>query len=232
MWVRVGVLGALALLSGALALAEPASADGPIPWYGRQSAIADSEHLCPPGSRRVHLGGSPTSAGMEDICLAPDASGNPIQEGPTLRIRDVEPVPSLSPGAVGRSARLVWVEDFLSYHLGRREGLHQHWFAPDQMELEEHYHDDSLDGAASTWYRNGQPRWQALFAGGRLQSADGDLTVLGQPCPQGALPFTALDLSSEACEIAGIFRGAMEPSWSGTPMGRSASAASTPTTPG
>ncbi len=187
-------------------------------WAGEAGPhLADPEELCPPGSRRVRSYGYDPEERMWSKCLRRADDGSLVQVGPRVT------------WSIDRQAEVVRysLRDVIEYEDDQPHGRHRVYagesghevlmleesFVHGKLEGESHafYEDGSLrevrtlrqgrlEGESRAYTPDGAVRWVATFDRGRPVKAEGDLTVGGQPCPEGTLPVATSDGLEEACE--------------------------------
>ncbi len=203
---------AAAIAAGLLIVATPEARSG----VRLPSSVQLPDPPCPDGTERDYGHGSDGTHGerLWVECSTKDEEGLPVRQGP-YRTYAVE----RDGGEV--SFRLV---DMREYEAGTWHGIHRRWTGPGELVLEEtfvdgelhgesrswyssgdlrevrHLREGKLHGERRAWYPSGEQRWTAVYKRGVMMSVEGERTVAGEPCPEGALPVASADGLEEYCE--------------------------------
>ena len=178
--------------------------------------LLQPEDLCPPGTVRNRYRSHSDMSYLESDCLLESEDGDEVLHGPSVDWEEVRDE---------RGVRYA-LREISNYRRGTRHGRHMIFAGPggrESLVVEETYVDGALDGESRAYfldgslrerrrfergqlrgtriafYPDGRERWRAAYDRSGAMTAEGDLAVAGEPCPERTLPETSADGASVYC---------------------------------
>lgn len=178
--------------------------------------VPQPEDLCPPGTKRRRTTSFSDRREMTSRCERVDENGERVLEGPYVSW-DAAPSPrgeiyllrrimnyrdderhgrhAAFEGPMGRE---VLVEEE-TFEEGQIEGESRSFFRDGTLREQRFYADGKLQGERVGYHPDGNVRWRVVYEDGIRVSAEGDLEVAGEPCPETSVPVVSADGLQEHC---------------------------------